>query len=354
MSIASTSLPPGFDPWTQPVTLFNQDGSNFTIGMEDFNQGHIFTARLAITYGTQIGASLMLLLVLLLLTRASKRTSSIFLINALCLTANTIRCILLSCYMTSTLLHPYSQFTANYSRVTRGDLATSTAANTFTLLVTILVMVSLSLQVWVVCITTAAVQRYIIMSATTIMACIATGYKAAFVILNIKQTLSLQNLQPYDDIVLKSYITQAVAIWFFSCIFTYKLGYAIIQRRKLKMPQFGPMQIVFIMGCQTMLIPGTLLFNPPCQCLANTSQPSSHASSSLKTPPTSLVPSPSPWSASSSHFQPSGLVSSTKPPSLLADQIHITDSSKASSIDRHPILQSAATQARVPWKRVGK
>jgi pheromone alpha factor receptor len=254
--MASTMPPPDFNSWTQSITLHNEDGSIFTVNMGNVDEIRLYAARLGITYGTQIGASLLLLLILLLLTRASKRKSCIFLINALCLTANTIRCILLGCYVTSTLLNPYSQLSGNYSHVTRDDLVTSTAANVFTLIVTVLVMASLSLQVWVVCITTAPVQRHLIMGTTTVMACIAIGYRAAFVILNIKQTLSLQSLQPYGNVVLASYITQAVAIWLFSCVFTYKLGYAIIQRRKLKMPQFGPMQIVFIMGCQTMLIPG--------------------------------------------------------------------------------------------------
>jgi pheromone alpha factor receptor len=266
MSMTSTTLPPDFDPWMQPFTLYRQDGSSFSNSIDQVDQIRLYAARLAVTYGCQIGASLSLLLVLLLLTRASKRKSFIFLINALSLTANTIRCILLSCYVTSTLLNPYAQLSSDFSRVTRGDLAVSTAANTFTLLVTILVMVSLSMQVWVVCITTAPIHRYIIMGTTTTMALIATGYKAAFVILNIKQTLNLQNVIPYKEIVFRSYITQAVAIWLFSSIFTYKLGYAIIQRRKLKMPQFGPMQIVFIMGCQTMLIPGTFASSPSiCQ-----------------------------------------------------------------------------------------
>jgi pheromone alpha factor receptor len=272
--MASTIALHEFNLWIQPVTLYNEDGSTFTVNMGNVDEIRLYAARLGITYGTQIGASLLLLLVLLLLTRASKRKSCIFLINALSLAANTIRCILLSCYVTSTMLNPYSQLSGNYSRVTREDLATSTAANVFTLMVTVLVMVSLSLQVRVVCITTAPVQRYFIMGTTTVMACIAIGYKAAFVVLNIKQTLNLQSLQPYGNVVLASYITQAVAIWLFSCVFTYKLGYAIIQRRKLKMPQFGPMQIVFIMGCQTMLIPGTLpphiLF--PCALLTQPSR----------------------------------------------------------------------------------
>lgn len=244
------------DPWTQPIVLFNADGSNMTVSMDYFNMYRVYTARLALTDGAQVGATVTLLLVLLLLTGGEKRRSHIFITNALCLLTNSIRCILLSCWTTSTIWHPYAQISGDSSHIKHSDQATVVAESVLTLIVTVLVMISLSLQVWVVCITTAPVHRYIIMGITTIVACIATGFKFAMVIIISKQTLEFQSLWDYKNILTGSYVMQAIAIWLFSCIFTYKLGYAIVQRRKLKMPQFGPMQIVFIMGCQTMLIPG--------------------------------------------------------------------------------------------------
>tara|TARA_R110002003_G_scaffold171_5_gene13906 strand:+ start:4938 stop:5918 length:981 start_codon:yes stop_codon:yes gene_type:complete len=249
-------MPTDFNPWNQTIVLYNSDGSNATVTVEDFNMLRIYAARLGINYGSQIGASLVLLLILILLTRAEKRKSSIFIVNALCLLANAIRCILFSCYATSAMMHPYTLLSGDYTHVKHKDLSIFVATNIFTLIVTVLVMVSLSLQVWVVCVTTMPVHRIVIMGVTTIVACVAVGYKMAFVILTIKQTLNWESMMPYKYLISISYIMQAVAIWLYSCVFTYKLGHAIIQRRKLNMPQFGPMQIVFIMGCQTMLIPG--------------------------------------------------------------------------------------------------
>jgi pheromone alpha factor receptor len=308
--MASTAPSSDFDPWTQPISLLLEDGSTYNTSMQDIDNLRMYGAKVAITYGSQIGATLILLLVLMLLTRAEKRRSSIFLVNAFCLVTNAIRCILLSCYVTSSLFDPYSQITGDFSRVTKADMATTVAANVFTLIVTILILVSLSTQVWVVCITTPPCQRYIIMGTTTVVALVAIGYKAAFVILNIMQTLTFMNLEPYMYVVLHSYITQAVAIWYFSVIFTYKLGYAIIQRRKLNMPQFGPMQILFIMGCQTMLVPGTLTPLYDHLYIANTFQPSSPAYNSAATSSNSAS-SPPPSSASSSPYPLSGPASST-------------------------------------------
>lgn len=264
MNDMENSAPPSEGaPWDQPVTVIRPDGKPFPIPMAMVDQLRLYGGRLAISYGTQIGASFILLLVLLLLTRAEKRKSSIFIINGLCLLTNTIRCVLLSCYITSTWFHPYAQLLGFFENVSRRDEHTMVAMNTLSLIVMILVMISLSLQVYVVCITTAPAQRFIIMGVTTIMALLATGYKFAFVILSTKVNLERGDHLSYARVRILSYITQAVSIWVFSCVFTYKLGHAIIQRRKLNMPQFGPMQIVFIMGCQTLIIPGTPPITPP-------------------------------------------------------------------------------------------
>ncbi|KAF2126940.1 hypothetical protein P153DRAFT_345676 [Dothidotthia symphoricarpi CBS 119687] len=249
-------MPPSFDAWEQQITLLHQDGSNFTVTMTDFEFYRLYGIRRAINVGSQIGASIILLLVLLLLTRSEKRKSWIFVMNALCLVTNAVRCILSCTFLTGNFWHPYAQASGDWSRITSSDLATTVATNTMTLIVTILVMVSLSLQVWVVCITTIPVYRYFIMGITTLVALIAVGFKFAVIIISNEQTLKWNDMLPYQDLISTSYIMQAVAIWLFSCVFTWKLGHAIIQRRKLKMPQFGPMQIVFIMGCQTMIIPG--------------------------------------------------------------------------------------------------
>jgi pheromone alpha factor receptor len=95
------------------------------------------------------------------------------------------------------------------------------------------------------------------MGTTTVMACIALVFRLAAVYLSTKLTLNALDTDSILVLIAVSYILQAVSIWMFSCVFTYKLGHAIIQRRRLNMPQFGPMQIVFIMGCQTMFVPGT-------------------------------------------------------------------------------------------------
>ncbi|KAI4660060.1 uncharacterized protein J4E79_005863 [Alternaria viburni] len=255
-------VPPGFEPWTQNFTLIvpvvTGDESKWavtTVNMADVNYWSVNTARLATSNGVGLGVSIMLLVVLVLLTKAEKRKSFIFYLNTASLFTNTIRCLLLAMYLSSTWNDPYSDVTPYSPPLTNVDWAIYVLINVFSLIVAILVYASLSLQVWIVCVTTPPLHRTIIMGATTTVACAAFGVKFAFVYLNTKY--ALDNVSPDSLAALDgmTYIMQTISIWLFSCVFTWKLGHAILQRRRLNMPRFGPMQIVFIMGCQTMSIP---------------------------------------------------------------------------------------------------
>lgn len=260
------------DPWTQTITMIDGEGGSQDVGLDQVTQLQVYIIQSGINYGAQVGASIMLLLMLLLLTKASKRRSYIFLINGLCLLVNAIRCILLACALTSNWYHPYTQIMGDYSRITSSDLATTIASVLLTLLITFMVFMSLSLQVWVVCVTTDPIRRAVTMGLTTLVGALAFGYRATLAVFNVKALLAQTGMGSHTRLVSDCYVVQAVAIWFYSCAFTYKLGYAIFQRRRLNMPQFGPMQIVFIMGCQTMVIPAivtSLQFVPSLPELGN-------------------------------------------------------------------------------------
>lgn len=257
-STSNANIPLDYNPFVQNFTLIQGDGQPILIPMAEVDHFRLYGVRLAINYGSQIGASAILLLVLLLLTKSEKRRSWIFIMNALCLFLNTVRSILQCTWLTGNQYNIYSQLTGDATHDTWHDHANTVASNTMTLLLVICVMVSLSMQVWVVCITTPMIQRIIIMVTTSIIALIAIGYR--FAVAAISNALVFSNGDMYSrrNLLVTMTIFQAVAIWAYCVVFMFKLGYALIQRRKLGMTQFGPMQIIFIMGAQTMFIPGAL------------------------------------------------------------------------------------------------
>jgi len=255
----ASRLPPGFDTHIQNFTLIDQDGEEFVTNMFELDYMRQYGVRVAINWGSQIGASIVLLFVLLLLTRREKRKSSIFVMNSLCLVLNTIRSLLQCIWLTTEMFNPYAVVAGDYSRVSASDRANTIASNTILLILVTCIMISLSLQVWVVCITAQRLHRVLIMGTTTLIACIAVGYRFAVCVINNIQTMRDSTMSAYDGLIRGMHITQAVAVWLYCCVFTFKLGYALIQRRRMRMTQFGPMQIIFIMGCQTMVVPGMFL-----------------------------------------------------------------------------------------------
>lgn len=314
-----------FDPWYQNVSMYAPDGSVLEVNMELVNHYRLYSSRLGISFGTQIGSSLVLLLVLILLTRSEKRISLIFILNALCLLMNTIRMIFSACYLTGNVMHPYGLLSGAF-RASTADLAVSITTNTLSFVVLALVMASLSLQVWVACVTTGTLQRILIMGVTSAMALVCLGFKFAFMVATHIATLHVID-RGHDRLSAWSWITQAVAILLYSCVFTWKLGYAIVQRRRLNMLQFGPMQIVFIMGCQTMFVPGMLFHLHFAEILSNMQQPFSPPSSSMNQP-NKKSPSWATWClpscVSSSLYQQSGQASPMIPLSRTEGTMRIT------------------------------
>lgn len=244
--------------WAQNFTIIDSRGRSITFNMPELDSYQLYGQRLAINYATQFGASFVMLLALLLATRAERRNSFVFLVNVITLAFNTVRSILCACFTTSGFWSPYFQITNDGIGITKSDRATNATALVMGILVTGLVYASLSMQVWTVCAITPRPQRLIIIFITTAVSLAAMGLKIATTIAVIKANLDYRPMDPDDKLTQASPALQLVAIWLFSFIFTLKLGFAIVRRRRLNMRQFGPMQIVFIMGCQTMLVPGML------------------------------------------------------------------------------------------------
>ena len=259
-STASSAMPSTtFDPTRQSFTLLLPDGTPFNISVSDVDVFGLYNVRSCVDYGAQLGASIMLLVVLLLLTRAEKRMSPIFFLNALSLSLNAIRSLLQCLYFTSGFNEMYAYFAADFSRVPASDYATSVAADVLTLLLLICVEISLVLQARVVCATLLELHRRLITGVSAIIALLAIGFRLALVIKNTQSILQAINFLPWQWLASATNITATISICFFCALFAVKLGVALYERKKLNMKQYAPMQIIFIMGCQTMVVPGMVV-----------------------------------------------------------------------------------------------
>ena len=124
---------------------------------------------------------------------------------------------------------------------------------------------SLVLQVQVVCSTLGSLYRRLLLGMSVLIALVPLGLRFAYVveasryIADAKPSIEIQWLESATNIAI------TISICFFCVVFVGKLGYAIKQRKRLGVREFGPMKVIFIMGCQTLVIPGmSPNYFPPC------------------------------------------------------------------------------------------
>jgi pheromone alpha factor receptor len=254
------SFPPPSNPFTQPITLLLPDGTPFNVTMDQFAWFHMYSAQLSISRGVSLGASLVLLIVLLLLTHSDKRRSPIFALNVMALLINAMRSLLSCIYMASEWQNPYAVIAGDFDQVTSVDKSNSVAVPVLTLLLLMAVMTSLLLQVKVVLATVRDIYKWAILTVLGSMALVTIGFEFAVVVINSKLIVAEQGgLDPkFQDLLLDTYLVMMISFAMFMLVFLGKLGYAILQRRKIGVRQFGPMQILFIMMLQTLVVPSKL------------------------------------------------------------------------------------------------
>ena len=246
-----------FDPFAQSFTLQMGDGTPFNVSIPELDDFVLYSVQISINYAAQLGASLVLLIVLLLLTKPDKRQSAIFIINTVSLVLNVIRNVIQCVYFTGPFSEVYAYFGQDYSRVTKSDYATSVAGTVLTTVLLTCVEISLILQVRVVCVTLRTAYREAISIFTILNALLAIGFRLALCIQNAKAIVLAKSEFSLHWLTSASNIVFTVSICCVCAVFVIKLGFALDQRKKLGLGQFGPMKIIFIMGCQTLVIPGT-------------------------------------------------------------------------------------------------
>jgi pheromone alpha factor receptor len=244
------------DPETLPLIIPNPNGGNYTFRTGDLDALTNSGFETVIVFASQLGASLMLLIVMILLTKPDKRLTPIFALNAVSLLLNFLRLLLMCLYYTGPLNETYVSLTGDVSSVPYSAYGTQIGAVVMEILLVATVVASLALQVQVVCIDLRRLYRRLVFAASVCMALVAIGCRLAYGIANCQFIVTLQN--PENLFVLEGATLNATSasIFFFSAVFVAKLGLALWKRHKLGLRRWGPMQILFTMGCQTLFIPG--------------------------------------------------------------------------------------------------
>ena len=238
----------------QVVNVTAVDGSIISLSLSDIDDMEYTRVQSSIGFGALLGAAVTLLLVLLLTTRPAKRGTPVFWLNIVSLVIIVIRAAL---YM-ALYLSPYKMIAVAFAGwedgVSQSWANITYASDVLVLATDIGIMMSLIFQVRVVFGSEPQTQMLM-----TVVSSVVAVLPIAFWTATIAQNIQ-SNIEGEDLITQWLYLTTrilfALSICFFCSIFVLKLWMNIRRRRKLGFQEFGPLQVIFIMGVQSLIVPG--------------------------------------------------------------------------------------------------
>lgn len=245
------------DVFNQTIYVYDAAGDQYNVTLDTISTYTYYGIINSATFAALVGAAGAVLIVLLMLTKHEKRRATVFLLNSFALIFSIIASILQILYFTGPWYSAYAFLTGDFSLVPASSQNTSIAADVFLVLTLICLETSLVLQVKVVCVTLTSAQRLAVTLLSLFVAATAVGFRFAQIIQNIRCSIDYANWC-WELLWLQKamQITEVISLCFFSAAFCTKLGWALYQRHTLGLTQFGPMQIIFIGGCQTLFVPG--------------------------------------------------------------------------------------------------
>lgn len=255
MMSSASEIP--FDPLTQTFSILLTDGiTSVDISLSDVDSFGYYNSKVCANLGAQLGASCIMLVIILLITKDNKRNTLVFGLNALSLVLSIIRTILNIAYWAGPFSEAYAYFSGDYANIPRSAYNTSIAAAVFVLLFIIAVESSLLLQTHIIFKGLQHPVRHTIMMAFSLALVLLTvGFRFASVVTNIQTILDTESSYDIVWVASATLITETVTVWYFCLIFMGKLIYHIMRQRQMNAVVYKPLQILSIMSGCTMIIP---------------------------------------------------------------------------------------------------
>ncbi|KAK5114085.1 hypothetical protein LTR62_002654 [Meristemomyces frigidus] len=265
-STAAVSVPVDstFDPYNQTFVITAQDGiTSVPATLTDILTLNRLIASQGIVFGVQAGITMLLFLIMMLMTKRDKRQSAVFLLNVTALLLIFV-CNVLWCVSLDGIFYNFYNWELYYyppGHDLTQAMQISASIEILSILIDFVIYCSLVLQIRIVCCTLPRLYKRCVMAISFAVALGALTVRFVLGVYNCNWnifgllSITREEFEFLGQLARASNACTVFAIAFFSVIFVTKLAFAIRLRRRLNMKQFGPMQIIFVMGCQTMIVP---------------------------------------------------------------------------------------------------
>lgn len=248
-----------FNPHTQNISFLAADGqTKIEIPLDIVDLVSFESLSVCISYGTQIGACLIMLLSVLIMTPSPKLGRPSNLLHIAGLSICIVRMTLLAVYYVSSFNEFYNYWADDHASVGLRDYQVSIASCVFSLLLTVVIEAALMNQAWTMVHLWPGVAKYSLSGLSVAIALLSVGWKVAATVVQAQTILALSSPVTYWWIIQWALITNAVSICWFCALFNAKLIIHLATNRGI-LPSYKaltPMEILVMTNGILMIVPG--------------------------------------------------------------------------------------------------
>lgn len=247
-----------FDPYTQNVTIHVTPNIPLDIPLPLIDVFNDETVNIVLNYGTQLGAAITMLLVVLFTTPPSKALRAANLLHVLGLLICTVRTVLLALYFNSPFAHFYATWTGDYSQVPAWTFRESVAGTVFSMLLVIIADASLIHQAWTMVSLWPSKTKYLLCAMSLLVSLLSVTARTAFTVIQCKGIYELRPPMNFAWLVHTMVILNICTTLWFCALFNSKLIIHLITNRGVLPSRraMSPMEVLIVTNGFLMIIPG--------------------------------------------------------------------------------------------------
>lgn len=248
----------GKDPRFQVFNITAGDGTVMPISMAAVDDNTRSDTMVSVSYGTQIGVSLMMLLVVLVMNPIIKLLRVYTAAQIAALITNTIRMIVLSLFFSSQWNTFYALNTGDFTFVHQHDYKISILGNVLSLVVVVLVELCLIMQAWTMVTMWPTAWKWISAGFSAALSLTAIGFRFAFCILQSQSITDTQSARSIRWVASSTITIGAGSIFWYCALFNVQLVAHLVKHRSF-LPDtsgFTPMEVLVFSNGILMIVPG--------------------------------------------------------------------------------------------------
>ncbi|OAA79849.1 mating-type alpha-pheromone receptor PreB [Akanthomyces lecanii RCEF 1005] len=249
---------PSFDRFDGNVTFFLADrNTTASVPMAALNAFNDETISVTMNYGAQLGACVVMFLVVLVLTPSAKlvRASAVLHLTGLLLCA--VRTGLLFSYYVAPFSHFYQVWGGDFSRVPHYYYSVSLAANTLALPLVVVMQAALMNQAWTMVAFWPRAAKYVACALSAVIVLLTVGTRLAFTIVQNRAIVTAVPPEFFFWGIHWTLIMGAISIFWFCAVFNVKLVSHLVTNRGI-LPSttlVNPMEVLIMTNGFLMIIP---------------------------------------------------------------------------------------------------